>query len=306
MNTQEPRQEHPALASLPAPTGLRGVLVLAGPKPAPHVLERAALLPLAPGARVAVLATAEAASHPMGNKDGSTWPPGAMLEARVRAVGGQLLRLGASEREMVDAVERYTAQHGLELVVLAREPDSLRSRLFGSLPEALARHASVPMLVSRPPSTQRYQRILVGTDFSPVSRAALELALRLSPPGAGRLGVFHAYDTSYALTLRQTTRSAERLVDYYRRMQARADASMREFLAPYRGAPVDFEQLLCAGDPPAALHEMACEQEAQLVVVGRNEAQGAGHVLLGSVAETTLRRRAPYDVLCVPGPTPVH
>ena len=305
MNPQEPHQE--SWSSLrPVPSaGLRGVLVVERPGHAPSALERAAFLPLAPGARVAML---RSVAPPRGGHGGTGSPgsPEALLETGVRAMGGQFLQLDmASDEELLATVDEATQRHDLELVVVAREPDSLRARLFGSLPQRLARYARLPTLVSQLPARQYYQRILVATDFSPVSRAALELALRLGTPGSSELVVFHAYDTSYALTLRQTPASAGTMLHYYQRSQAQAEATMREFLAPFRGAPMAPRPIVSGGVPQADLHKVACAQDAELVVVGRNGARGAGHALLGSVAEATLRRRHRYDVLVVPSPT-VH
>lgn len=202
------------------------------------------------------------------------------------------------------ALMRHRAQEGAELVVLAREPRSLRTRLFGAFPERLARHSEVPVLVVELPAKQPYPHVLVGTDFSRASRAALAMALRMTAPGTGRVDVLHAYDTGYALTLHMANAAAEQLVDYYQRRHAEAEQAMLTFLAPHRAAPVDLRYLLTREDPRVALHREAYRQGVELVVVGKHRDTGLTHALLGSVAEACLRRSC-YDVLVVPGAT-VH
>ena len=300
MNPREPHQApHPSVNPTVG-AGLRGVLVVEPGKPRRHVLERAALLPLAPEARVAVLRRGHRARDARGGAS-STGALDSLLETRARAVGGQLSFLeGEPDEDALATMARY----GPELVVIAREPRTLRSRLFGSFPEKLARHGGVPILVAELSARQRYQRVLVGTDFSEASRAALELALRLTVPGGGRLDVLHAYDTGYALTLHMTNASAEQLLRYYQQQHAEAERAMLAFLAPYRGAAVPLGYVLTREAPRLALHRTACRQGVELLVVGKHRDTGMGHALLGSVAESCMRRSR-YDVLVVPGAT-VH
>jgi nucleotide-binding universal stress UspA family protein len=281
-----------------APAGLRDVLVVEPARCKRQSLERVALLPLAPEARITVLKRGRLpqAARGEGHVADSAGAPAPPLE-----VGARLSFLGeAPDEDILGEVER----HEPELIVVAREPRSLRDRLFGSFPEWLARHSRVPVLVTELAARHRYQRILVGTDFSEVSRAALKLALRMALPGSGRVDVLHSYDTGYALTLHMTTASAQQLLAYYQQRYAEAERAMHDFLAPYHGAPVALDSVLTREDPRLALHRTASRQGVELLVVGKHRDTGIGHALLGSVAEACLRR-SHYDVLVVPG-APVH
>lgn len=308
MNPQEPQQEFHSRVTAPASSGLSGVLVVTQGSRTRHVLERAARLPLAPGAQVVVLRQARPALVPRRGSAsaGSADRLETRLEEHARAAGGQLSLVESSAGEdLLAAMARYRERYQPELVLLAREPRSLRSRLFGAFPEKLARHSEVPVLVAELMPKHSYEHVLVGTDFSEASRAALELALRMTTPGTGTVDVLHSYDTGYALTLHMTNASAAQLLEYYQQRLAEAEQAMRAFLAPYQQAPVVLRSLLTREDPRLALHQAACRKDMELLVVGkhRHAPEGLGHALLGSVAESCMRR-ACYDVLVVPGPTP--
>ncbi|QAT81812.1 universal stress family protein [Corallococcus coralloides] len=258
-------------------------------------LERASLLDLAPGARVAVLVRqgAELQGESLARAE-------ERLMARLQAVGGTLSRIEpAMDEDLLEAFERQAAQDAPELVIIAREPRGRLTRLLGDTPEKLARHGRVPVLVTRLPAEAPYRRVLVGIDYSENAREALELALRLTPPEAGPLDVLHCYDTSYALVLHQEGASAKQMVDYYRRRASEADAGLRAFLQPYRDQGTDLHALVRSGDPQAELEHAVREQETELLVVGKHGGHGLMHALLGSVAEACLRR-AECDVLVVP------
>jgi len=279
--------------------GLRGVAVIAEAGNARCALERASLLHLEPEARVAVLM-----------RQGADLTRGALalseerLAARLQAVGGRLSRIDPStDEDMVAAFRRYCEQYGPELVIIAREPRGMLARLLGGTPEKLARHGRVPVLVTRLPAKDPYQRVLVGIDYSEVSREALEWALRLTRPEAGTLDVLHCHDTSYALVLHQAGASAGRLAAYYRRMYTEAEVKLRAFLGPYLEHGADLHTLVRSGDPRAELEHAAREQGTELLVIGKRARQGLGHSLLGSVAEACLRR-AECDVLVVPQAAP--
>jgi nucleotide-binding universal stress UspA family protein len=298
---QEPQQEFSSFTRPRSFRGLRSVAVLVEARNARCALERASLLHLAPEARVAVLMRQGADLT-----RGALAPSEARLAARLQSVGGRLSRIDLStDEDMAAAFSRYCEQYGPELAVLAREPRGVIARLLGDTPEKLARHGRVPVLVTRLPAKDPYRRVLVGIDYSEVSREALELALCLTKPEAGALDVLHCHDASYALVLHQAGASSEQLVAYYRRMYTEAEVKLRAFLGPYLEHGADLHTLVRAGDPRAELEHAAREQGTELLVIGKRARQGLGHSLLGSVAEACLRR-AECDVLVVPQAAAQH
>lgn len=195
-----------------------------------------------------------------------------------------------------DRILEHAKSENAELIVLGRERNPLRVRLFGSTAERLACKGEAAVLLAKQQPARPYHRVLLATDFSEVSVAALEFAMRLLPRENVEFSVLHAYDTSYLLVLRQANTPLDRQLAYYDEIRARAEREMDEFLEPLKGTGVRVDPVLVAGDPQHELRQSAAQWRADLVVLGKG---GAGETLLGSVASASMRRLG-CDVLVVP------
>lgn len=280
----------------PAPQPLSAVIVVDPADRRPLALERALCLPLRSGAQVTVIAGSEA------DADGQALPEpasdgqrGVRIERRVIAEGP--MRVGA--------VADLAATQGAELIVVGPERDGLRARLFGSLAERLAVGTHVPVLVAR--SSARcgaYRRVVIATDFSTVSGAAVKFALRLARGDGCQLTVVHAYDRSYLLVLRVATDAPDLAVEYAERARGSAEAGLARFLSEW--APgVELDTAVVSGDPSEVIRQVARAREADLVVVGKHAFDGAGRMWLGNVAATCVRKLH-ADVIVVPPPQLGH
>jgi universal stress protein A len=140
-----------------------------------------------------------------------------------------------------------------------------------------------------------FQRILVPIDFSEHSERALEMARDLAKAFDAKLLLLHCYQVSpgavspYGIVLpenfdREVREAAARRLDEWRD-KASADG-------------VDAEAHLSSTFPSMGIVDAAVEEKADLVVMGTRGLSGLKHVLLGSVAERTLRT-APCPVLTV-------
>ena len=80
--------------------------------------------------------------------------------------------------EVSDAIDRFTAEHNIDLIVLGTRGDTGLGRLFrGSTAEEIFRTARCPVMLAGPSLQPKgdggFQRLLFASDLSPVSRAAL-------------------------------------------------------------------------------------------------------------------------------------
>jgi universal stress protein A len=154
--------------------------------------------------------------------------------------------------------------------------------------ERIVRHAPTPVLVARrSPATKR---VVVGTDFSDPSLPALRAAVREAEQMHGELGAVHVIDLvalvhGYELAATLPDQAMFELNDS-------ATARLQQALAELgRG-----EALVERGPAAPALVEVATRRDAELLVVGTHGRTGLTRFLLGSVAETVVRR-APCSVL---------
>lgn len=137
--------------------------------------------------------------------------------------------------------------------------------------------------------------ILVAVDFEEASRRALETAQTI---GAG-LGAPIALVHVYRIPL-YTYPGIEPLPmpppTYGLEIEEAAHKALTELAASY-GIPPELA-LLREGDPTDEILAAARELDAQLIALGTHGRRGLSHVLLGSVAEQTVRR-SPVPVLTV-------
>lgn len=162
--------------------------------------------------------------------------------------------------------------------------NSIREFFLGTTVEQVIRNVALPVLVVRERPHHAYRRLLVGTDCSPCSRAALLAAARLFPDAA--LHVVHAVHAPAG--------SADDAMP-----QARA--CLDAFLAdPAIGAPLRARMAvhLARGEPHTVLCDALARTEADLLVLGTHGNSGFVRAMIGSRAEKLLRC-APVDTLVV-------
>lgn len=194
--------------------------------------------------------------------------------------------------EVADAVERTTAELGADLVItgMARS-ETLGRFLLGSAVERLASRLPQPLLVVRKRVRSAYGRIVIATDFSASSAAALRAALRFFP---GReLVLYHAYR-------RPPSGGGEKIA--------------AESVSSETG-PAQYERFLAELDLPEGARERLClrvergtlsrvlpryvrDQDIDLVVMGARGRGGLVGALLGSTG-VRLLHRLPCDSLIV-------
>jgi nucleotide-binding universal stress UspA family protein len=140
-------------------------------------------------------------------------------------------------------------------------------------------------------------RILVPTDFSACSRAALDLACELAPALGATLTLVHATaPRAYPIpaidgailpdpetAAEQLSKEAYELNLELQRARARVPAA---------------DMVIAEGDPLPVIEQAAKDTGADLIVIGTHGHRGVRHALLGSVAEK-LVQRGPCPVLTV-------
>jgi nucleotide-binding universal stress UspA family protein len=122
-----------------------------------------------------------------------------------------------------------------------------------------------------------FKRILVPTDLSPDSMAALRYAEAMADTQGAHLVLAHFRPTEDGVR-----RSREHLVDLLRG----------------RASTVESEVIVEVGDPLAHILDFADRRQVELIVMGTQGRSGLRRALMGSVAEAVVRR-APCSVMTV-------
>ncbi len=143
----------------------------------------------------------------------------------------------------------------------------------------------------------KIQNILVAVDFSSHSEAALELAQGLIEAGGGQLHLVHVFPEALALA---PPYGPALPADFGMQVERAAVDHFQAWQEEFCPGDESVMAHVCRGDPSKQIVETAERLGIDLIVMGTRGATGLDHVLMGSVAERTLRS-AHCPVLTVKG-----
>lgn len=277
-----------------------------------RVVGRAALLPLAEGARLTLLhvvpkglprdARRRAEDDARKALDGEA--KRLVRTLRGRAVVQHVVRVGAPAVE----IARQAGAVKAELIVMGRGGGrAVRDVFLGSTAERVIRQGQVPVLVVRLPPRGPYLRPALALDLDQAAHGALVMLLRVISPPRPRVALVHAYDAPFQGLIYPSlsAEEAEELRDYHRQ---KAHHELVRLLAtglaqagvPPRDAP-SWKFHVRYGAPRTLIETTVKKLSADLLVLGTHGYSGLAQAFLGTVAGDVLREVA-CDVLVVPPP----
>ncbi|HEX3763251.1 MAG TPA: universal stress protein [Kofleriaceae bacterium] len=286
-----------------------------------QALERAIGIALLHRAKI-VLVHAQASEAPVAEVDSAALAQLGAVSAAIRAeeavrltdklaeVQGLGLRAAVISRIGPPDEVLATAAHDeqADLIVVGTHGHSGVARfLLGSVANTTIRRAPCDVLVVRGSAVRApFARPLVATDFSPAAAKALGHADNVVAPGS-RLDIVHAWQLpagSWGATLLGQARFPWSTVRDA--VLASAEAQAHQFVADHgpghgSGTVPGLHVDLVQGPPAQVITETAERGGHDLIVVGAHGNRGFRRLLLGSVAESTVRH-AHCSVLVVHGP----
>ncbi|MBI4508899.1 MAG: universal stress protein [Deltaproteobacteria bacterium] len=149
-----------------------------------------------------------------------------------------------------------------------------------------------------------YQRILVATDLTDASRAAVGTALELARTLGGKVTALHVteppYDTRrWFLPLDSRERAFfQQIIDREREAAERLLNEQVKEADPAHHDTSGVSSLVRSGIPSELIVQTAVEEGVGLIVMGTHGRTGLKHALLGSIAERVVRT-SPCPVLTV-------
>lgn len=280
-----------------------------------QALERAVAIAAKHGATL-LLVHAQANDAPLAEVDNAMLEQLGEVTAAVRVesarqLADRLASIGAAgvATELVsrvgpadEVIAAVATEHGAELIVLGSHGHTGIARLLlGSVAASTIRLSAVDVLVVRGESKRAvFTKPLVATDFSPAAEKALAHAAALCDSGAP-VTVIHAWQLpagSWGASLLGQARFPWSSVRDAVLASAKAQAQKVEQRHAELGHPVTVE--LVQGPPATVITEAAETKGHDLIAVGAHGHRGVRRLLLGSVAESTVRH-SPCSVLVVHG-----
>lgn len=195
---------------------------------------------------------------------------------------------GAPAPAILDTAERV---HADMVVVGAARPGRLGGSFLGTTAQRVLRGADVPVLVVRRPLRTSLRRVLLTTDLSEQSAAVHEQGLDTVAALFGEpLAARSLLVVSCLILPSPLSRGA---------LDAAARAEAEGFLRTRRPRSPAVEPVIRSGAPGEEIPAEAAAWDADLLVVGTHARGWGERLLLGSVAEASLRD-APCNVLAIP------
>jgi nucleotide-binding universal stress UspA family protein len=143
-----------------------------------------------------------------------------------------------------------------------------------------------------------FQTIVVATDFSESSLEALETAYDLALQGGHTVYLVHVMEP-YLVTGDPTAMLHPSVEKTYREARERLKGLIPEEWNDDRANSLVVKSLVLPNSSPAqAITQVAADKDADLIVVGTHGRKGLTRMLMGSTAESLLRR-SPCPVLVV-------
>jgi nucleotide-binding universal stress UspA family protein len=147
------------------------------------------------------------------------------------------------------------------------------------------------------------RHILVPTDYSENSKAALAYAAELAVAFGASIDIIHVWDRpTYVTDAVMVQRPGEAHKPIGELIRENAQRDMDDFMSSITlPSQVLLQARLVSGNPAASLVAELQKGEHDLVVLGTHGRTGFAHLVLGSIAEK-LVRLSPVPVLTVPPP----
>ncbi len=145
------------------------------------------------------------------------------------------------------------------------------------------------------------ERILVPTDFSAGSHAALGYALFLAARLGGAVEALHVYEAPAGLDPDSTVQvpGSEKPQKLGNLLRTQAEDKLRNFLSDIPGAQgVRIESRIEVGEPAETIVRVAREERFDLIAMGTRGLSGFTRLMVGSVLEKVIHD-APCPVLAV-------
>jgi nucleotide-binding universal stress UspA family protein len=196
---------------------------------------------------------------------------------------------GSPAPTIVDYAERYD----FDLVAMPTHGrEGLSRYLLGSVTEKVVRLSPVPVLTTQANNAPAfpYESILVPTDGSETALRAAEHAVAFAAELGARVHALSVADDSLLAGMEEALGGTGE--------QAAAEKAVDDIVEAAESYGVDVERHIESGTPDEGILDCITAQDVDAVVMGTTGRTGMDRVLLGSVAEKTVRS-APVPVVTV-------
>lgn len=194
-----------------------------------------------------------------------------------------------------DAAERLAS----DLIVMGTHGHSgLKHLLLGSVTESVIRRVTCPVISvphTKSDTDRPIRTILVPVDFSVHAEHALDWAIRFAKVFDARIHLLHSYPVNVGSV---SPYGPALPSEYTLALRQAAEEKISEWADKITAKDIAVETELSQIFPSEIITQVAEKVDADLIAMGTRGLTGLKHILLGSVAERTLRA-APCPVMTI-------
>ncbi|ETO93924.1 Universal stress protein A [Legionella longbeachae] len=195
---------------------------------------------------------------------------------------------------VIDEIVRYAEENHCELIVAgAHGQYYINDYLLGTTSESIVRQSHIPALLIKKEPMADYKRILITTDFSEVSKGAVEFAFNCFPQAT--LQVLHVLDIHH----RQFFDKNEDVLSSKPPITKDIIERLDDFLKTCHVGQKKFQKKIIGGYFADAIVEQSEQWQADLIVFGTQGNSKLHYMIMGSVA-TRILHKSGVDMLVVP------
>lgn len=207
------------------------------------------------------------------------------------------IEIGSPSLRLIEVANELSA----DLIVMrAHQGDSILEKIIGSTTDRVIRASRAPVLVVKRPVTQAYQGVVVATDASGESAAAVAFVAALFPlTGLNLLHVVHIPPQFEAVMWRAGYGQAS-VTGHRDAMIRNAKADMREMSEKLANRPVQSKTRVVVGDPATSLVQATRSPKVDLIVLDPGSTGMIRRALFGSVTRRVLQSAACDVLICRP------
>jgi len=199
----------------------------------------------------------------------------------------EVLLDGFADTALIEGAEAVDA----DLVIIGTHGRTGITRfLIGGVADRVVRLCRRHVMVTRDAGGENgYRRVLVATDFTPLSEKALDVAIALCEPG-GVVELLHAWHLPPLSAAREPAPMNDPALQPVRAsIEEGAREKLTAMAASWTGTCAPIQISIVNEPPPRAITDRAEAGQHDLIVMGGHGTRGLRRWILGSVAEKTVR-----------------
>jgi len=207
-----------------------------------------------------------------------------------------LIRIG----DIHDAINKTAQEMRSRLIVMGAHRRNILLDVFrGTTIERVLHTGSTPVLMAVRPVEENYDAVVFGVASDPSSKHAIDTACAMGLVSAAQLTVVHAYTDLAKVQMSYAGIDPVQVAQLSGEHFNMTAEKLYEFLSDTMISDRNYRLVFDEADPAEIILKVAGDLDADLVVVGTHGLTGLRKVMLGSVAQSVLRK-AHCDVLAVP------